>query len=253
MNITIKWLKYLALIPVFLFLIIEGIWLIAIPEGFIKERLLSRIPAGVDMEIKGMKKKFFPSLYIQHLSVRTKDSEIAINEVKASIHYPSLLKGRLMIAVKTEDGRINGLIGSSGNMAMKIKGYNLSEIKNPLLKGDGSINVEYEIVNRKGKIDFSLTNARLEPFNDNGIYIPLNLIDTIKGRLDIDGRDIVIESVNLSGRNIYGRVKGKIKDNRAELAFELMPEKELNSMLMLLIPGSMVSPGYFKIEFKRGL
>ncbi len=253
MNIAIKWLKYLALIPVFLILIIEGIWLIAIPEGFIKERLLSHIPTGADIEIKGIKKKFFPSLYIQQLLVRTKGSDIAINEVTASIHYPSLLKGRLMLAVTAEDGRIIGLIGSSGNIAVKIKDYKLSEIKNPLLTGDGFINVESEIINGKGKIDFSLTDARLEPFNDSGIYIPFNLIDTIKGRLDIDGRDIVIESVNLSGRDIYGRVKGKIKENRAELVFELMPEKELNTMLMLLMPGSMVSPGYFKIEFKREL
>ncbi len=251
MNIHLRWLKYLALSPVFLILIIEGLWLIAIPEGLIKEKILSHIPAGFDIEIKGIRKGLFPSLYIQDLSLRTKDSGIAINEIRASIHFPSLLKGRLMIAVK--DGGINGLIGLSGNIAVKVRGYSLSQVKNPVLKGDGVIHMESEIVKGKGKMDFSLTDARLEPFNDNGIYIPLNLIDTIKGRLDIDGGDIIIQSITLSGKDIYGRVKGKIRDNRAELVIELMPEKELNNTLMILMPHSMVSPGYFRIEVKRQL
>lgn len=253
MNIAIRWLKYLALIPVVLLLFIEGLWLIAIPEDLIKERLFSHVPAGVDIEIKEIKKNLFSSLYIPHLKVRKRDLEITINDIKTSIHYPSLLKGKLMLTLRAEDGIINGLLSPSGDMAIKIKGYDLSQVKNPFLRGSGSINVESEIIDKKGTIDFSLTDARLEPFNDSGIYLPLNLIDTIKARLDIDGRDIIIESMTLSGRDIYGRVKGKIKDNRAELIIELMPEKELNNTLMLLMPGSMVSPGYFRIDFKREL
>ncbi|MCX7793131.1 MAG: hypothetical protein N2257_01805 [Thermodesulfovibrionales bacterium] len=233
-------------------MMIEGLWLIAIPEELVKEKLLSFIPPGIEIEIDGLKKKMIPGLYIQRAVLKAGDTELILKEVSASIK-PSLLVERPGIKIKANNSIIQGSVYSAGDAVINIDGLRLSEIKNPYVKGDCILFLISEIKGQKGWIEFSCKNARLEPFKEDKLYIPLNLIDNISGRINIDGKNLTIESVTFSGKDIYGRIKGTIENKLADLIIELMPEKELNSSLMLLMPGAMVSPGYFKIEIKRRL
>jgi hypothetical protein len=257
-----KVLKIFILIILFLLLSLEGLWLIAIPEGLIREKIISSIPEGIVTELDGLKKGVFFNISIERVLLKIGGEsnsrgglEIPLENIRAQIDYPSLFKGRLriyLIAHIGEKGIIEGLGGSS-ELRIKAEAIKLSDIKIPLLKGEAIIAIDGEIINNKGTIRFSAQDARLEPFSERELYLPLNLINSIRGSLNIIPDKLLLESVTLSGKDLYGRLKGSINQTQADLTLELMPEKEVNSTLMLLIPKNLVSPGYYKIEIKRAL
>lgn len=251
MTITSKWLRYLLLIPLGLGIIIEGLWLIAIPEELLKDKLISFVPEGMKIEFEGFRKKIIPGIYIKNLFFKAGDTEFELKEINILPECTSLFSMKPGIKITDSAGILNGAFNLDREAFLKVKGLRLSEFKNPYLKGDCAIFIEAEIKGQKGTMEFSCREARLEPFRDNDIYVPLNLIDEIKGKIALNEKDIIIESITLSGMDIYGRIKGNIKNRLADLVIELMPEKSINNSLMLLIPRAMVSPGYFKIEIKK--
>jgi len=248
-----KALKILILILLTLLLSLEGLWLIAIPEGLIREKIISSIPEGIVTELDGVKKGAFFNISIERALFKRGGFEVPLENIKAQIDYTSLFKGRLriyLIAHIGEKGIIEGLAGLS-ELRIKAKSIKLSDIKIPLLRGEAIIAIDGEVINNKGTIRFSGEALRLEPLSDRGLYLPLNLINSIRGSLNITPHKLLLESVTLSGKDLYGRLKGSINQTRADLVLELMPERELNSTLMLLIPKNLISPGYYKIEIKR--
>ncbi len=250
-----KFLKIFILIILVLLLSLEGLWLIAIPEGLIREKILSSIPEGIVTELDGVKKGAFFNISIERVLLKRGDIELPLENIRAQIDYPSLFKGRFriyLIAHIGEEGIIEGLAGLS-ELKIKAEGIKLSDIEIPFLRGEARIVMDGEIINNKGTIRFSAQEARLEPFSERGLYLPLNLINSIRGSLYITPEKLLLESVTLSGKDLYGRLKGSINQTQADLTLELMPEKEVNSILMLLIPKNFVSPGYYKIEIKREL
>lgn len=252
MTTPVRIFKGLCLVPFFVIAIIEGIWLIAIPEEFISEKLSSSIPLMTRLE--GIKKGPFFALYINRLSIGTENFEIPIENLKISLHYPSLLKIKLMAEINGHmgDGKINGIIGRAGG-EIKAIDINLSSLKIPSLEGNGILNLTAEIQNGTGGARFSITKARLKPVQYRDLFIPLDLIETVKGSVIIKQNEYYLESVTLSGKDIFGRLKGSINKNTVDLVLELMPEGNLNNTLMLLIPKALVSPGYFRIDIKRSL
>ncbi len=246
-------LKSFILILSVIIILIEGLWIIAVPEALIRERIISYLPQQIELNIEGLKKGLFFNLSMEGLTIKKDPIEIRLRDVRASLHYPSLLRGKLQMAIKAfakENGYLQGIISPSGDIRLKADEISLSSIKNPFLKGEASIFIEGEIVKKVGTIRFELKDARLEPVKEEGLYVPLNLIDTIRGGLYIKEKEITLESVTLSGKDLYGRLKGKIINGEADLVLELMPEGELNSTLMLLIPSKMVSPGYYRMEIR---
>lgn len=253
MKIFFKGLRYLLLVLTGLVIIIEGLWLIALPEDLIKEKIITSLPHGLDIELEGLRKKVLPGLYIKRAILKIYDTELELKEINSSINITSLLGGRFGINININNGLINGLINSRGKGFLKGEGFRLSEVKNPYIKGDCILFFVAQLKEERGIIDFSCNEARLEPLKYDTFYLPLNLIEKIQGRIGIDRDKVIIESINLSGKDIYGRIQGRIEKKLADLTIELMPEPSLHNALMLLMPGRMVSPGYFKIEIKRQL
>lgn len=252
MTITFKWMKYLLLIPLGPAMIIEGLWLIAIPEELIKERLLASVPAEIRIEIDGMRKKIIPGLYIKRAIIYSKDTELELKDINISPEI-SFFNGRPGFRMDANDGIVHGNLNLGGDAMIKTDGFRLKDFRNPYLKGDCGLFLVAEIEGRSGTIEFSCRDARLEPFKDKDVYLPLDLLKEIQGKININEKETILESITLSGKDIYGRIKGRIRNRIADINIELMPEKALNNTLMLLMPSSMVSPGYFKIELKREL
>ncbi len=258
-------IKRLILSFIALLLIMEGIWFIAIPEEFLKEKILSGMPRNWDLHLEGIRKGPFFNISVQRVILTVpwgKEApaeatglKLTIDELRAVPSLTSLLTGSVRIKIKghIENGRIEGILGPEGIIELKGEGIRLSSLKQSILKGEGVLSLSATGHGGFIEVLFSLSDSRFEPISRWGIYIPMNLINTIRGGLIIRGRDISLESVSLSGKDIYGRLKGNIKEGYADLVLELMPEKGLNTTLALLIPRYMVSPGYFKIDIKGAL
>ncbi len=246
-------LRYIFISLLIILFLIEGLWLIGIPSRFIEERLrMALMESGFTSELRDLKKGLFYNIHITSMEIIRGELRLELKDVKLRLLPLHIFNEGILLKMEASiaGGTLSGLL-KKNEAVFDGTGLNIDEIKNPLLKGRGTIEFHSEIKGKKGFLRFRLKDAVFEPVELEGKYIPLNLLNEINGIITFEDNTIRIQSISLYGRDIYGRLKGYFMDKSYEVSVELMPEKESLTYLNLMIPHCRVSPGYFRIDIKR--
>ena len=82
--------------------------------------------------------------------------------------------------------------------------------------------------------------------------VPLEVFHEIKGAATIKDEIVEVRSLALTGKRVYGRVRGSIKGVDADMSFELMTDSSfgLGSLTHAVLGQYKVSPGYYVVPLK---
>ena len=255
----LRYLLYAAIaIPVLLLLI----WMIAIPEDLIRNRIESAVTnsgnRNIRLSIEGFRKGPFFNLYADSLDFSIDDKPALRITGFRSTFKPFYLMGKELafsIRGKIGTGDINGLlklpldgkitiekaeldaISYLSQFGFKVKGYVFSDI---IIK-DNFLTVVFKVP------DLDI--------DDSDSVIPLlNTFHRLQGSLSIENSIIKITSISLDGDKGYARIKGDITNRILNLSLELMPdENKLSTGESMLIGRYIVSPGYYLIPIRKTL
>jgi type II secretion system protein N len=242
-------------IPVFIILV----WLFAVPEDLIRQRIEDAIAnagqGSINASLKGLKKGLFLTVHADSLDLNFDNSPaLTITNLAACLNPSYMIKKQLAFSFKGKmgTGDINGLLRYPAEGEIKIERTELNAV--PYLthlgiKTNGHISADILLKNKSARITFQVPDLDLQ---ESTIIIPfINSFHRINGALSVTGNDIKFESVSLEGDKGYARLKGDIRNNIMDLRLELMPSMEkLNSIESMLIGKYIVSPGYYVIPSK---
>ncbi len=255
-------IRYLLFFLIIISLIVIGLWIIAISEETMKDAIESSLRTEtLSIKITGLKKGLFYSLSIDRVELKGKNGSLFyIEDVSGKIDplYLFLLRHESSFSGKIQRGIISGNLHISRNkrrINITLDNVDIKDIpylKSIGLKGAGMLNVKAVIENNHGDIKFDVNNTQFETFSFSGIAVPMEIFNRAKGLVNIRGDVIEINSFSLEGTDIYGRVKGTIKNNTADLSLEIMPEASARDkfFMLALIEKYKVSPGYYLIPIK---
>ncbi|MCI0468492.1 MAG: hypothetical protein L0Y62_00315, partial [Nitrospirae bacterium] len=150
-------------------------------------------------------------------------------------------------------------IGAKKNLIyIAFDNINIDEI--PLLshagvKGNGILSGDFKSNGMIGELKFRLNNAALKEIPIQNIALLAPMFNQIKGAIDYDNEKLFIRSLSLEGRDIYGRIKGEVKDGNADMKIEIMhePSFEYKGAFLALMDKHRVSPGYYVININTRL
>jgi len=255
-------IRYFLFFLMVVFLILIGLWIIAVPENKIKDAVenpTSRNSPGA--ELSGLRKGLFYNFKADRITFKRMGQELLyIEDASVNINpfYLFLLKLDFSFKGKIRDGVISGNTVISRNKKLfniKLDNADIRDIpylKNIGLKGTGILNAQFVIKDLAGELKFSIDNAVFEGAVFSDITVPMEIFDKIKGFVKTEGDVIKVESLSLEGEGIYGRVKGTIKNNSADLTLEIMPEASAGDKFpaLIFLDRYKVSPGYYLIPLK---
>ncbi|MBI4685026.1 MAG: type II secretion system protein GspN [Nitrospirae bacterium] len=264
MENRVRSLSFIFVPIVLIFIAILFLWIALVQEPKIAEIINGLTSENVKVEMKGFKRGLFFNISMDRLTLKGRGEEIiCIEDISVRINplYLFLLRIKASFAGKIQNGLVAGVISINSNkrlMKIKIDNADIKDIglfAKIGIQGTGILNARLRMENNSGEIKFGIENAKLETANFSGISVPINLFNKIKGLVTINGNVAEINSVSLEGADVYGRVKGTIKNNVADLNLELMPEASArnNFFVLSLIDKYQVSPGYYVIPIKTRL
>lgn len=243
------------LVPVF---IITGLWYFGVPDKYILSRIESVGGKDIKINVRGFKKGLFFRLSADEIIVSVNGKEaLELNNFKTKLILPGLLKGRAVFEIKGKsyEGDITGEV--SYGIKDKDIIFFCSDIqlsKNPYLKSmnivqKGRFTASFFYEENKGELKFTVSNARLNDFTNNDLFVPLHYFKTIRGAVDILSPEYFeIKSIACEGKGIYVRLKGAISRGRADMIAEIMPEPCFDDYSLFgLMEKYKVSDGYYKI------
>ncbi|MDO8784634.1 MAG: type II secretion system protein GspN, partial [Syntrophales bacterium] len=248
-------MKKTAIIVAVVFSVFWGLWLIAVPEGFITHFIENSLrKSGMKIEAEGVEKGLFYSLRAKDINVTGGDNSpiVTIKDVEAGINFTSLIKltPRIDFHGAINKGKVNGSIslkGAEGVSEIKGRDINIHDI--PALErrlgihGTGTLTFDFRQMNNRREIKFSLRDANIRA---SGL-LPLDMFQKAQGALVIEKEIVSVKSLSLEGRGIYARVKGDIRGKKQGLKMEVMVDSSSQSEPSpLKIPEQFkVSPGYY--------
>ncbi|RJQ50364.1 MAG: hypothetical protein C4538_00350 [Nitrospiraceae bacterium] len=235
------------------------IWLFAVPENLLQEKLEGAIsgsgPANVTGRMKGFRKGIFFSVYSDNLELSVDGvPALTITELKGTFdpHYIFQMKAALSVKGKIGAGDINGLLISPAEAEIRVHEAEISAI--PYLsrlgiKSKGYASADISIKDSGAHITFQIPDLAI---TESSTLIPfIETFHKTQGVLSITGNTVSLESVGIEGDKGYARLKGDITNRVMDLNLELMPEMgKLTSLESMLIVKYMVSPGYYVIPVK---
>ena len=103
-----------------------------------------------------------------------------------------------------------------------------------------------------GEVKFWVVDTSLKSASWGGGFVPLEVFQEIKGAATIKDETVEVRSLALSGRGVYGRVRGSIKGMNVDMSLELMTDSSfgLGSLTHAVLGQYKVSPGYYVIPLK---
>ncbi len=249
---------------IIIIIILYGIWLIAIPNEIVSQKIESFfIKSPYKIKINNLKKGLLLDLKVESIKIADENGELGtIENIKLNINpfYLLLKTAKLSFVTEFAGGRIDGtsfLKKDHMQLETNITGIEIEKIeylKQTGLNGKGIVSGNITYNGTKGKIHFTVKEAHLADISKNNIYLPLSYFSEIKGLLLIENLDIDIKSVNFSGNSIYARIKGMIKKGYANMVLEVMPEPDFaDKGKLILIKRYEKSPGFYSIPVKTKL
>lgn len=252
-------ISYFLLINAFIFIIFAGVWIVAVPESIIREFTEKYFDSKyIKLEMSGLKKGFFYSVSIKRLTFKNNEKEImSLENISVEIKPAYFILLRLEAAFKSTlgDGIITGNLSLDRNNRFLQAMLQRLDIKDILyldtigIKGTGMLDAAITHNNNHTDIKFAVNEARLEHVIIAGMNLPGELFSKAKGAVTIDNNTISIDAISLEGQDIFGRIKGKLRDNIADLTLEIMPDSASYNKfpVLTLIDRYKVSPGLYVI------
>ena len=242
--------------------IVFGIWLIVIPSSLIIHQIENSLyKSNLQGEITGFKKGLFFSFTSQNIILKKSDNTLlSLDNVVGKINPLSLFLMKLPLTFHGDvsGGKITGnvnLLKGKNHVNVNIDNATIDGI--PLfnvmgLSGKGTLSGEFRLRDGTGNLKLSINNAQFESTSFSGVIVPLDMFQSARGAMTIDGDLVRISSLSLQGDDFYARVKGNIKKNVMDLTLELMQNSSSadKSSLLLFLENYKVSPGYYVIPIK---
>lgn len=262
-SFLLSLIRYISFFVIGMAVLIIGLWIIAVSEDTITAAIKNSVSTErFRIEMDRLKKGLFYSLSIDMVELKGRNGTLFyIEEVSGKINplYLFLLRHKSSFRGKINRGIISGAFSIGRNkrsISIEIDNVDIKDIpylERIALKGRGVLSARFVIENYCGNIKFALSDAQLETFVFSGINIPMEMFNKAQGVASIKGNIIEINSFSLEGPGIYGRVKGRVKDNVADLSLEIMPEPSAQERFLMLafIDKYKVSPGYYVIPIKH--
>jgi type II secretion system protein N len=252
-------ISYFLIINACIFTIFAGVWIVAVSENTIKEFTEQYFDSkSIKLEMSGLKKGFFYSVSIKRLTFKNNEKEImSLENISVEIKPAYFILLRLEATFKStiRDGIITGNLSLDRNnrfMQVRLQRLDIKDI--PYLdiigiKGTGILDAAITHNNNHTDIKFDVNEARLEHIIIAGANLPGGLFRKAKGAVTIDDNTISIDAISLEGQDIFGRIKGKLRDNIADLTLEIMPDSASCNKFPVstLIDRYKVSPGLYVI------
>ena len=258
-------MKYLLISAVFFVILLFGIWIIAIPEDRIAnlaEHALDN--TALHLEFSGLRKGLFYNFTADWISIKKNDNTlILIENLSGHLNLASILKLKLPLVFTGSlgSGTIKGeldLLRKNRDIIIRINNAGTEQI--PFfgfigLRGGGILSGELLLKNNIGEIKFELKDTKFTSGTFGSLNVPLNMLNSAKGAMEISGNTLKVLSFALDGDGVYARVKGDVTDNRLNLVLELMPEKSFTdrNLVFTLLEKYRVSPGYYMVPLTNQL
>lgn len=239
------------------------IWM-AFPAATIQSIIEDSFGEGnIAIEIQGLKKGYFYTLSIDKATLRSSRDELfSFNNLRGRIKPFGLMRMRLEASMEGSAGlgKISGsVILAKKRLRAKLDYADVEIREAPFLqsagiRGTGTISGRLIVTDDKGRVEFVMKNAAFEPMDFSGVKVPMNLFNEVTGALAIEGNVFEVISVSLTGKDIYARLKGSIKNKVADLRMELMPGASYleNPFFVSQVERYKASPGYYVIPVKGG-
>jgi type II secretion system protein N len=258
-------MKKLVIILAVMIAIIWGGWLIAIPSKVLvgmAEDAAKR--GGMEIQVDDFRKGLFYNFTVSSIKlVADGRTMLQTGQAEGRLDLPSLLtlKARVPFKAELASGHVEGkaVFRRKGyDISASAEGIDLEEIglrdllgvgMKGTLRGDGNLTDGF------GKVRFIVNGARIDPVTVQGMQLPLDMFTEIKGAIHVDGPKVDIDSIAFEGDGLYARVTGSVKDDRANVKLDFMPEERAipDSILKGVIPQYRVGRGHYVIPYNGPL
>lgn len=254
-------MKKLAASVLVLAALVWASWLVAVPASMLESMVEENLKRGaLHADLVGFKKGLFLSFSSEALDVNKSGERLfSVEDLRGRLELlQSLKRMKAVIAFKGSmgGGGLRGTLrikGKSYSLDLALEGADLEKLglfEHTGLKGSGALSAEAHMADNAGDVRFSVTDARLKPMNISGKPIPLNMFHTVRGALNIKGREIEVKSVSLEGKGLYARASGTIRGGMLDMTLELMPEAEADLVMSVVAGRYRVSKGHYKIPVR---
>jgi type II secretion system protein N len=240
--------------------IVLGFWQIAVPDSLITDLIGNSLSAkGLHADFTGFRKGLLFTFEARRITLKKSGNPLlSIENARARIKPLSLLALRLPVLFDGDisGGRMNARVDllHAGNLTDitidKAEMEGIPFFRTLGLAGSrGTLSGDMKIENSSGEIRFALSNAVFESASFGGITLPLEMFSNARGAMTIDNNTVGIKSFAMEGDGIYARIKGNIREGRARLTAELMPERSFKekNYIFSMLEQYKVSPGYYSI------
>jgi type II secretion system protein N len=237
-------------------------WLIAVPSSMIETEVEEKLKRGrISADLVGFRKGLFLGFKSEALDVMNSGQRFfSIEDLRGGLKLIQSL--RSIGAVVALNGKAGGgefegtfrVRKRSYGLDMTISGADIEELglfEHTGFKGSGTLDAEAHIADNAGDIKFSITGARLSPFEISGRSVPMDLFHTVRGALVTKGRAVDVKSVTLEGKGLFARASGTINAGILDMTLELMPEPETDTIISVIAGRYKVSDGLYRIPVRR--
>lgn len=261
--------RYIIALFISLPVVVFGFWLIAVPESAMTDALEGALGAdSVYLKAEGLKKGLFYDFSADRIFLMKKGSGeygerplVMINGLRGRLDFISLIKFAPALKFEGTAGKgvVSGEVGIMGNSSLEVRGGGIAISEIPFLEsfgisGEGLLSGDCLTEGKKGEIRLSLTDARLGNTYIGDAFLPLSLFDGMKAAVAIVDGAAEVKSFAMSGKGVYGRIKGRIMERRMDMSLELMADSSYSAPIPLqLVERYKVSPGYYVIPLKGEL
>ena len=259
-------MKKAAAICIALALVIFGIWFIAFSDSLLISLINGSFgKENIDFQTEGFRKGAFYNFSAERIVLRRREIKgdsftplLEFRNVRGWLDFMSLFRMRpeLDFVGEMSGGEVTGKVGLKGKENLTIRGDTIHIKGIPFLdslgiQGDGLLSGDFQMSNDTGEVKFSVADASLKSASWGGV-VPLEMFHEIKGAATIKDGAVEVRSLALSGKGVYGRVRGSIKGLNADMSFELMTDSSfgLGSLTRAVLEQYKVSPGYYIITLK---
>lgn len=244
-------------------LLVWAAWMIAIPEDAILTA--ARAPLsnqGLGLELRGFSKGLFFSVHADGVDITKSGSPVvSIGDANAQLRLSSLMPFRPKAGLtgRMAGGSLTGellLIDRYLHINAELKDAELSGLGQALdsvgIRGKGRLMAGIQIDPDRTGIEFSVSEAMLEPMETAQGIIPLDMFRTVRGRLDIKGGVVEVNSLTLEGKDIYSKASGTVTRAGMSLNLELMPKADSanEGVLDAIFGRYKTGPGHYVIPVK---
>lgn len=260
-------MKKAAAISLAIALLIFGIWFIVLSDSLIISLINGSLgKENIDFQTEGFRKGAFYSFSAESIILGKREIKgdasiplLVFRNVRGQLDFISLFKMRPELAFEGEmgGGEVGGKVGLMGKETLSIRGTTIHIKGIPFLdslgiQGDGLLSGDFCMSNGTGEAKFLVVDASLNSMSWGGGVMPLDVFHEIKGAATIKGDTVEVRSLALSGKGVYGRIRGSIRGVNADMSLELMTDSSsgLDPLTYAMLGQYKISPGYYMIPLK---